>query len=163
MAERLFCQVLGVQNTQVDHLIWEIRNIRDTDSLLLICHLLIALSRNASHESQVSGLLNRETFPIRLPQTTQEEQYDHLATGRSSSEWLIADRAHLNASFSPKIPLLAFEVEQILELQNLTQLLGLENRLLSKKVISIAVTEGTPKLHVKYTNTLRSKSDFIIR
>jgi hypothetical protein len=69
----------------------------------------------------------------------------------------------LEKSFRGRVPLLAFSIEHILQMERLLKALGLEARKLSKAAKGVPVTQGSVNLHQANMDSLRVKADFILR
>jgi hypothetical protein len=129
-------------------------------------HVLERLSKLTEPDEpnkSLRQLAQKAIFPIMNPKSSCKAGYDHLAAGKTTGEWFIADRAHLETSFRGVVPLLAFSLDKNLGMQNIFRALGFEDRCLSKAVKGVAVTENPVEFHPKYTGVLRTKTDFFIR
>jgi hypothetical protein len=169
----LFCDMLGIPDAHIKHLIYEAEHFQESDDLQYRAQVFQALDsviRSQDTEEggelrwkEVESLRLLKIFPIRRPETSAENSYDYVTGDQTDQAWFIADRVHLETNFRGVIPLLAFDVEKILSMDRLLQVLGFDDRKLSKAAKEIAVAEGPVQRHIEYTSLLRVKSVFIIR
>ena len=161
----LFCNTLGLDDADIETLVAEARQIVPTDSLEYITQVFIATSHflkvpmSKTANTGVMPLAGYRIFPIQ----TGMSNFDYLSTALDTDEWYIADRSHLRQSFEGKLHLLAFDKQALEEMEPLIQELGLEQRLLSKAAIPVAMIEGMVEFHPQYTASLRAKARCIAR
>lgn len=166
---KLFCDVLQVRDLELEHVIFEMRNFAAHENIGYIKEMFNFLhswfkKRNGALDSEVKALWRQRAFPISTGAKTRSKwQYDCLRTAEAKSEWFIADREDLEASFYGKLPLLAFDFDTNLKLRELFESLGLGKRMLSACVTQRPVLGEPRHFNAKYTNFLRGKLDYIIR
>lgn len=161
---RLFCDILGIQDANLDHLVREAKEFSVADSLPYIIELLQEVEKyikDETPESSIRPLRDSNVFPIH--QSSASARFELSSPGDSLSEWFIADCTHLEESFRGKLPMLAFSVGDTGRIKRLLRMTGAENRKLSHAARGDAETVGNPRHWQDYTDTLRSKVNSILR
>jgi hypothetical protein len=166
-SQRLFCDMLGIKNADIDALVGDARKIKMTRSLENISELFHEISERLENDSSteakrtVSGLRSSCIFPIR--KNERDAGFIELCTGDDSITWFIADRQHLLDSFHGIAPLLAFSPLDIMKMTKLFQALTFEKRMLSNAVKYEPMINGYATQHGDYSTRLQSKARFITR
>jgi len=159
--------ILRVDNETLATVEMELRQLQASDQLGYILDLFKAISNYAEKEhghthSNISfSLKEHRIFPV--TNTVLAWTFESLKSGLGNEIWFIADRHHLWKSFDGVVPLLAFGVDDIGRISPALRAMGLENRLLSKRVEDVTMVRGNSRLHPRYTASLRRKAKFIIR
>ncbi|KAK5659658.1 hypothetical protein OQA88_866 [Cercophora sp. LCS_1] len=166
--EQLFTKVLTHRDMDLEVLVSEAETITPATPLSLILDIFKALAKRrqaypneALNESLARRLVSRAIFPI--DEGSPETEFDDLCTGTPETEWYIADRPHLRASFQGIVSLLSFSPPDVLSILSIITAIGLGDRLLSKIATPSLVLEGDVQLHQEHTAQFRSKSKFIAR
>ncbi|KAK1141867.1 hypothetical protein N8T08_008380 [Aspergillus melleus] len=151
--EKLFRQILGIEDAVPEDLLIEARNCHEGETYQLF--------RDADELIFKSGLTDKARtrpevrFPIR--------DFEWSLSFRSAQEmWFIADRDYLYHAFKGCSSLLAFDVQDVLQLQNLVRYFGLEDRLLSKISYSHVYNEGSSSIDRSATRKLQQKVSFLL-
>jgi hypothetical protein len=161
---RLFCDILGIQDANLDHLVREATGFSCPDGLPYLIELLQEVEKyikDDTPESSIRPLRHSNVFPIRL--SSSSSGFNYLSRGESLSEWFIADCTHLEKSFRGKIPMLAFSVGDTGRIKRLLRMTGVEHRKLSHAAQGNAETVGNSSHWQDYTNSLRLKVNSILR
>ncbi|KAK0721152.1 hypothetical protein B0H67DRAFT_536144 [Lasiosphaeris hirsuta] len=169
-SSKLFKSLLATGSGQAGDAIQSLLLIDDTTSLSRITELFVKAGsslgamNSKKAASAAKALQNKPIFPIR---EMREEGgngpgFQSLKALGDASDWYIADRDHLAASFVGVVPLLAFSVDNLKDMKPLLDALQLERRKLSKMVKSDTVPSGKVSLHVERTEHLRARSQFFI-
>jgi hypothetical protein len=161
---RLFSGALKLRDMGMEHLIEDAKALCKNDALEYIGKVFFHMEQflqDGATPDDLSALRDSKIFPIAL--TRQIGEYDELEGQASSRDWFIADRQHLATSFMGVVPLLAFTVDEIRQMEKVLRAFGLERKLLSQVVKSVARTGGPVELNQKYTTTIRKKADFVLR
>jgi hypothetical protein len=164
-SQRLFCGILGVKDMDIDTLVVEVRLIQTSTQLQHISKLFVEMSKRLCDvsptevSSSVRNLRSYRIFPIRIK--GDEQGFNDLGSGKSSENWFIADRHHLRDSFYGVVPLLAFNIDEIKEMEHLIQALGFEARKLSHVAKSKPEPKGYVFLRIDYSISLGSKVGLI--
>lgn len=162
-----FCIVLRVKNESLVTVETELRQVEASDPVDYILDLFKAIgdftekAHGRIHHTIDASLKEQRIFPV--TSTVLGSTFESLKAGLGSDVWLIADRHHLRQSFEGVVPLLAFEVSEIGRIASVLSAMGLESRLLSKRVEDVAKIDGNSRLHPRYTAYLRRKAKFIVR
>ena len=162
-----FCTVLLAENESLATVEKELRQVEASDPLDSILDLFKAISNYMGkahghiHSSIDTSLKDHRIFPI--TSTVLNWTYESLKSGIGNEIWFIADRHHLRESFDGVVPLLAFGVNEVGQLLPALRLMGLENRLLSRRVEDVTGIPGSSHLHRRYTAYLRRRVKFIVR
>ena len=148
---------------RIDDLVTEAVKFQRGTDLSYMLRIFLEMEKFLQKDaSALKGSLSRLRQPIYPTRNNELDRgYSELRYG--SWPWYIADRHHLNESFRGKVHLLAFTVEQILQMPRLLKALGWDARRLSKAAKSVPVTQGSVHLHQEYMASLRSKANFILR
>ncbi|OAL50739.1 hypothetical protein IQ07DRAFT_680093 [Pyrenochaeta sp. DS3sAY3a] len=105
------------------------------------------------------NLQYRLIFPI--TRSGQQDTFDYLAPLGLDGTWFIADRDHLRTGFNGKLPLLAFNTEELEPMDDFLKLFGIEYRKLSQLVHVSSNPRGLVDIQGSYTNFLRKRAVFI--
>ncbi|KAF4430289.1 putative Heterokaryon incompatibility protein, partial [Fusarium austroafricanum] len=177
----LFVEVIGMKKADLSTFVAEARSISPSRPLYDIIGLFREISielkkpRNKEGgEELLRNVVSCKIFPLHegndvftegpsYYSRVIEPNLDHLSTALGDSEWYIADRAHLEKSFHGKVPLLAVSCYRIHEFMPMIQALKLEGRLLSRIAKDKVLKKGEAKEHFAYTNSMRTRSDLILR
>ena len=95
--------------------------------------------------------------------TISTADFDELKLALPTSEWYIADRPHLQASFRGKVPLLAISPSTIQDISSFIEVLKLENRLLSRVAKDRAFNKGNPEVHSARTKHMTDRAYILPR
>jgi hypothetical protein len=161
---RLFCDILGIKDANLDHLVRETTGLSHSDNLSYIVEVFQELEKfikDDTPESSIRPLRDSYVFPVRL--SSASFGFNFLSPGDSISEWFIADCTHLEKAFRGKVPMLAFSVEDIGRVKRLLRMAGVEHRKLSYATQGNAETVGDSSHWQDYTDSLRSKVNSILR
>lgn len=165
---RLFCDILGVKDVRIENLVNEVAKFQRGTDLSYMSRIFLEMEKFLQKDSRalephVARLRGQRIYPTRNNEL--DRGYSQLQYGNpwSNYQWFIADRRHLNESFRGKVQLLAFSVEQIIQMPYLLRALGCDGRRLSKAAKSVPVTKGSVNLHQEYIASLRPKAHFILR
>ncbi|KAH8433984.1 uncharacterized protein LDX57_011620 [Aspergillus melleus] len=152
--EKLFRQILGIEDAVPEDLLIEASNCHEGERYQLF--------RDADELIFKSGLTKKTRtrpevrFPIR--------DFEWSLSFRSAQEmWFIADRDYLYHAFKGCSSLLAFDVQDVLQMQHLIRYFGLEDRLLSKISYSHVYNEGSSSIDRAATRKLQQKVSFLLR
>ena len=162
--QKLFCDVLGVQDAKLGSLIQEARRLSLLDDLPYIANLFTEIEKFIKDEifdENLSGLRTGRIFPVR--NSSSRNGFDQLLTADSPNEWFIADCSHFQRSFNGKIPLLAFDVRDIGRMKRLLRKAGVENRRLSAVANGTAKTIGNVTVLENKTRVFKNKVNSILR
>ncbi|ORY16274.1 hypothetical protein BCR34DRAFT_120049 [Clohesyomyces aquaticus] len=164
--EKLFREVLGLQNANTAELILEVKGLKDDDRLDHFRDIFLSLNSclvKSGGSPKVLSLKLLRVFPIRLPNSLKE--FDYLGSGEEDKiTWFIPDRAHLEAAFATKARLLAFGVDDIARMDKVFAAVGIApDRLLTTVAKSFASTSAHHFLEDEFSRTLRGKATFILR
>ncbi|ORX95880.1 hypothetical protein BCR34DRAFT_187331 [Clohesyomyces aquaticus] len=160
---QLFCNILGLRDAEIEHLVKEICQVRTLDQLSYITDLFLELEKmikDDTPEYEVASLRSRHVLPVK---TANGPGFQHLFSPMTGSQWYIPDRPQLEVSFRGKVPLLAFTTSEVSKLKRLVKLLHLETRKLSNCAVGTARTEGRTRPFQEWTNSLRAKASCILR
>ncbi|KAF4633887.1 hypothetical protein G7Y89_g4233 [Cudoniella acicularis] len=164
---KLFIGFLEIKDANLQTLVSEAKEITARSSLPVIIAIFKEIDKHlqdnssAKNAAVINPLLSSEIFPV--DEGDGETGFDDLCSGAASSEWYIADRPHFQKIFRGAVSLLAFTVEDVLQMARLITALGFEKRLLSKVASSALKTKGEVQPDRKYTDTFRAKSMLIVR
>jgi hypothetical protein len=165
---QLFKEILTHTQADFEVLVSEAEDITESTPLPWITNVFKEINRRLHTGKYKAGELHHlfrlkslDIFPVN--DGSAETSIGNLRSGTSKTEWYIADRPHLRKSFQDVIPLLAFTVEDILEMMPLITTLNLQSRLLSEAAVSNLITEGEVQYHKEHTKAFREKSKFIAR
>ena len=159
----LFRCILNTADDEIASLVARAASISPSTKLYDILDLFTQIDeaiQDVSHKKATKSLKQIRTRPI-FPITNKKKHlHDSLRTLDDES-WFIADRAHLWESFGGKVPLLAFEVKDLDEMEDLIDNLGLDCRKLSELVQVESAPRGLINEQPMYTRSLRAKSEFV--
>lgn len=161
---RLFCDILGIRDANLDHLVSEAARFSRADGLPYFIELLQEVEKfiqDDTPESSLRPLRQSYIFPVR--HASASSGFNFLSRVDSLSEWFITDCTHLEKSFRGKVPMLAFSVGDIGRIKRLLQMIGAEHRKLSHAAQGNAETVGNSSHWQDYTNSLRGKVNSILR
>jgi hypothetical protein len=161
---RLFCDILGIQDANLDHLVREAKEFPSSASLSYITELLQEVEKyikDDTPDSSIHPLRGSFIFPVRL--SSASSGFNFRARGNSPPEWFIADCTHLETSFRGKLPMLAFSVADTGRIKRLLRMTWAEDRKLSHAAKGNAETVGNSSLWQDYTDSLRGKVNSILR
>jgi hypothetical protein len=163
----LFRVIFAGGNQGRKGIVLDAQNISDSSDLEEISQIFTKMSdalRGLS-KTKASALLkmiqDKRIYPIRR----KEEQagYDDLSDIGDSASWFIADTDHLLDRFSGKVPLLAFTVTQVQDMEDLFNVLKLAQRKLSNLVKTETAAKGRITLHREYSKDLQRKARYFTR
>jgi hypothetical protein len=106
--------------------------------------------------SLLKMIQDKSIYPIR--RKTEQAGYDDLSDLGDSTSWFIADTDHFLDRFSGKVPLLAFTVTQVQDMEDLFNVLKLAPRKLSALVKIETAAKGRIILHREYSKDLQHKA-----
>ncbi|KAI0530079.1 hypothetical protein GGR58DRAFT_494730 [Xylaria digitata] len=163
---QLFKNILRHTRANLEVLVSEVEQITVSTPISWITQIFKEINKTlcskkyeAMELHRLDSLISMKVFPVKEGDT--EAGFENLCSGTADIEWYIADRPHLQQSFHGVVYLLAFTVEDVLEIMPLITALKLGSRLLSKRAVSTLKTEGNVQLHVGHTTAFREKSKFI--
>lgn len=165
--KELFCQIAGVRDNEIDVYISESKKINqksktsDISAIFLKISEVLRRDHSLRTADTVHGLLGEKIFPIRIEELAPK--FHHLGAANDRQSWYIADDLQLYQSFNKQVPLLAFPIDEIAQMNPLFDLLDLRRRKLSVIADSMINVKGSYWLHSDYTESLRSKMGFIVR
>ncbi|KAI0544642.1 hypothetical protein F4679DRAFT_589289 [Xylaria curta] len=164
----LFKNILGNLHANFEILVSEVKEATTSTPLTWITQIFKEINKRLGAKKydkeefgHLNNLISMKVFPINEGNT--DIGFENLCSGTGDTEWYIADRLHLKQSFHGVACLLAFTVEDILEMLPLIKALKLDSRLLSKQVVPAPQLVGNIQLSEGYTTTFREKSKFISR
>ncbi|KIX05483.1 uncharacterized protein Z518_06355 [Rhinocladiella mackenziei CBS 650.93] len=162
--QRLFRDFFQISNAGIRDLVREAILLRTGQPLSYIRDLLLEIEKRLETDEPTTALdviQTRGLWPVKS--MANDGEWDTLGCAKNSTPWFIADRTHLFESFRGIVPLLAFEVEDILKMPLLLRKLGGDRRRLTRAATSIAESIGSTRPNLVYQKDLRSRSDFIAR
>jgi len=109
----------------------------------------------------VKVLQNKCIYPIR--RNTEQSGFDDLCKVGESKNWFIPDSDHLLDRFSGKVPLLAFKITDVQQMEDLLNAFNLDSRKLSRIVKSETAAKGRIIQHREYSQLFLIKTTFIAR
>jgi hypothetical protein len=166
--KRLFCEILGIQDSTLTDLIHEARYCATGDSVAHITFIFHTMEKflveenPTGYKSDLRTLITCNSFPISKNWKLDTNEVLCFQNASSSSEWFIADTNPMRTTFAGIIPLLDIKVDDLAPMDQVLQELGLKSRFLSKQARSMPRTQGVVELNQELTDTFRSKVDFII-
>ncbi|KAI0856471.1 hypothetical protein F4860DRAFT_518768 [Xylaria cubensis] len=162
----LFKNILGHLDSNFEVLVSEVKEITMSTPLFWIAQIfkeinkrLCAKKYKTEERSHLDSLVSMKVFPIN--EGNADVGFENLYSGTGNMEWYIADRLHLKQSFHGVVYLLAFTVEEVLEIMPLITALKLDLRLLSKRAVPAPQLVGNVRLLSGYTTNFHEKSKFI--
>ncbi|KIW83437.1 hypothetical protein Z517_02682 [Fonsecaea pedrosoi CBS 271.37] len=168
--QRLFREFLEVRDADLQTVVTEALKITPSDDLSYIVDLFICLDkytkRSGSHltPENMTTFCTTDLFPIEPSGDGKEvSRAYYLCSCQSNSDWYIADRRHLRHGFRGKIPLLAFDNNQLAKMKWMFQLPGMKDRLLSEVAISKPLPGIQATLNHEFTTLLRARAKYIAR
>ena len=165
----LFQDILGVKEAGLQTVLTELFAISESDDLGYIFDLFTSLNKNTSTGARALITDNAETFrtipvfPIELKGSRKDPSVHHLGSISADSVWYIADRPHLRDKFRGRVPLLAFDNEQLGRMKWIYFLPFMTKRLLSKLAVCKPQRGLKATLHEPFTSLLRGRSKYIMR
>ncbi|KIW22318.1 uncharacterized protein PV07_12215 [Cladophialophora immunda] len=162
--QRLFRDFFLLPDAGIADLIRETKLVNVGDPLSYIKALFLEIEKHLEKDETTTAIDSLQTHSIwPVYKTSNEDQWDMLGCAKNSDAWFIADRAHLLESFCGIVPLLAFQVEDVLKLPLLIRKLGGDKRRLTRAVTSIAETVGILRPDPNRQADLRSRAEFVAR
>lgn len=162
--QRLFRDFFLIADAGIADLAREAKHLCVGDPLSYIKALFLEIEKYLEKDETTTAVDSLQTHSIWPVYTSEhEEDWDTLCCAKSMSSWFVADRTHLLESFRGVVPLLAFQVDDVLKMPLLIRKLGGDKRRLTRAATSIALTVGTTRLHPACQTDLRSRADFIAR
>ncbi|EXJ77094.1 hypothetical protein A1O3_10252 [Capronia epimyces CBS 606.96] len=162
--QRLFRDFFLVADATISDVVRELTLINIGDPLAYIRSLFLELEKQLEKDETSTAVDSLQTHSIWPIYTTEDkDDWDALGCAREPIPWFIADRVHLLESFQGLVPLLAFQVEDILKMPLLIRKLGVDRRRLTRAATSIAETVDVVHSDTACQDDLRSKADFIAR
>jgi hypothetical protein len=143
-------------------IILDAQNISASSDLEAISQIFTKMSEalRGLNQTKASALLKmiqgKRIYPIR--RGTEQAGYEDLSDLANSTSWFIADTDHLLDRFSGKVPLLAFTVAQVQDMEDLFKVLKLAPRRLSTLVKTETAAKGRIILHREYSRDLKQKA-----
>ncbi|OAL17688.1 hypothetical protein AYO22_11344 [Fonsecaea multimorphosa] len=161
---RLFRDFFLLPDAGIADLVRETKLLNVGDPLSYIKALFLEIEKHLEKDETTTAIDSLETHCIwPVYKTGNEDQWDMLGCARNLDAWFIADRTHLLESFCGIVPLLAFQVEDVLKIPLLIRKLGGDKRRLTRAVTSIAETVGSLRPDPTRQADLRSRAEFIAR
>jgi len=162
--QRLFRDFFLIPDAGIKDLVREAKLVCRGDPLPYIRNLLLEMEKHLEKDESITVFTQLQFHSIwPIYNGEKEEDWDTLEFANGNTAWFIADRAHLLDSFRARLPLVAFQVEDVLKMPLLMRKLGVDKRRLTRAITSIAKTTGTTRPSLNYQEQLRSKVDFIAR
>lgn len=163
----LFCEIFGVRDNEIDIYLLEAGKIGVGSRLSEIAALFHRISRvlrwdqSAATADAVRSLSKDKIFPIQIEE--DGPAFHHLSAANEAQNWYIADSIGIRRSFHKKISLLAFEAEDIAEMDVFLGFLNLAHLKLSSLATEVATPLGRLWKRQDYTDGLVDKTEFIAR
>ncbi|CAH0021674.1 unnamed protein product [Clonostachys rhizophaga] len=162
----LFQDILGVQDADLQTVLTELFSTSQTDGLGYFVKLFTYLNRHTSANARALITRNVESFKTKpvFPIDTKGEEpaVHHLGSISAESIWYIADRPHLREKFRGRIPLLAFDNDQLEKMKWIYLLPSMTKRSLSNLVVCKPLPGLKNTLHERLTHLLRSRAKHIV-
>ncbi|CAG9982412.1 unnamed protein product [Clonostachys byssicola] len=162
----LFQDILGVQDADLQTTLTELFSTSKSDGLDYFVKLFAYLNRHSSASIRALVTKNADKFKTKLvfPIDTKGERpaVHHLGSISAESIWYIADRPHLREKFRGRIPLLAFDNDQLEKMKWIYLLPSMTKRSLSNLVVCKPLPGLKSTLHERLTNLLRDRAKHII-
>ncbi|VUC27247.1 unnamed protein product [Clonostachys rosea] len=163
----LFQDILGVKDVDFQTALTELFATSKSDGLDYFVKLFTHLNMYTSADARALITRSAETFKIKpvFPIDVKGERtiVNHLGSISAESAWYIADRPHLREKFRGRIPLLAFDTEQLEKMKWIYRLPFMTKRSLSNLVVCKPRSGLKSTLHERLTNLLRGRAKYIIR
>ncbi|KAI1735424.1 hypothetical protein F4680DRAFT_435200 [Xylaria scruposa] len=163
---KLFKNVLEYLDANFEVLVAEVKQTTISTPISWIAQIFKEINKRLYAEKQeteelnhLCSLISMRVFPIN--EGNANVAFESLYSGTGKMEWYIADRLHLKQSFHGVVNLLAFTVEEIIEIMPLITALKLDSRLLSKRAVPAPQLVGNVQLLTGYTKTFHEKSKYI--
>jgi hypothetical protein len=162
----LFCKIFGIRDNEIDIYLLEAGKIDVKSRLSEIAALFLRISRvlqwdrSAATVEAVLSLSKDKIFPIQM---MEDGSAFHLRAANQAQDWYIADSIGIRQSFHKIIPLLAFEVKDIAEMNLFLEVLKLAHLKLSSLATQVARPLGHRRRRQDYTDGLSAKMEFIAR
>ncbi|KIW74370.1 hypothetical protein Z517_12310 [Fonsecaea pedrosoi CBS 271.37] len=162
--QRLFRDFFLLPDAGIADLVRETKLLTVGDPLSYIKALFLEIEKHLEKDEVTTSIDSLQTHCIwPVYKSSNEDQWDMLGCANRPDVWFIADRSHLLESFYGIVPLLAFQVEDILKIPLLIRKLGGDKRRLTRAVTSIAETVGLLRPDPVRQDDLRSRAEFIAR
>ncbi|KIW93628.1 uncharacterized protein Z519_06233 [Cladophialophora bantiana CBS 173.52] len=162
--QRLFRDFFLRPDAGIADLVREAKLLNVGDPLSYIKALFLEIEKHLEKDEMTTAIDSLQTHYIwPVYNTSNEGQWDMLGCAKNLDAWFIADRTHLLESFCGIVPLLAFQVEDVLKIPLLIRKLGGDKRRLTRAVTSIAETVGSFRPDLNRQADLRSRAEFIAR
>ncbi|OAP55444.1 hypothetical protein AYL99_10417 [Fonsecaea erecta] len=162
--QRLFRDFFLLPDAGIADIVRETKLLNVGDPLSYIKALFFEIEKHLEKDETTTAIDSLQTHCIwPIYKTSNQEEWDMLAYANNSTPWFIADRTHLLESFSGIVPLLAFQVEDVLKIPLLIRKLGCDKRRLTRAVTSIAETVGILRPDPTRQADLRSRAEYIAR
>lgn len=165
--KKLFIDVLGVYDASIETIIQETRQFTRLVNLDYIRDVFLELEKcikdlkDEVPATTAEPLHTRSIFPVRT--ISESSGFSLLRSSNSSTEWFIADSAHLARSFQGRLPLLALDVSDVGRLKRVFKVAKAEMRKLSNVADCTARVIGNEMPWPSYQDALRKKANFILR
>lgn len=159
----LFCEIFGVRDNEIDIYLLEAGNIGVGSRLSEIAALFHRISRvlrwdhSAATADAVRSLSKDKIFPIQIEE--DGPAFHHLSAANEAQNWYIADSIGIRRSFHKKISLLAFEAEDIAEMDVFLGFLNSAHLKLSSLATEVATPLGRLWKRQDYTDGLVDKTE----
>jgi len=167
--ERLFKRILDVPDLEAKHIMTELGQFTLAMKIPLMYRILRLINKQlnvgniSSLSTEVSRLKGMPIWPIEGPLPPRPGEATRLASASGRGEWFIADLNGYRQTFSGRIPMLAFNVEQQHKLWELMKAVGVHDRDISRHVkVGVGNMQETTA-HPEYTEWFRSKAPFVAR
>ena len=166
---RLFCEILGVQDTNLQDLVHEAQSFAVGDSIDHLTGIFHTMEKlldddpGAAFKVNLHALSTYKCFPVSENWELDTDRVSALQDSQQGSEWFVADTGPFRTIFAGVVPLLDIKVDDLPKMDQVLESIALKKRFLSKNASSVPRTQGAVVLNHELTDAFRSKVDFIIR
>ncbi|KAI3316471.1 hypothetical protein HD806DRAFT_517477 [Xylariaceae sp. AK1471] len=163
-SKRLFRCLLDIGSHDIASLVTKAAVINSSSKLQDISQLFKEINKelqaisHARVSQAIKPLQRKSIFPVTKIKT---ESLNSWSLSPHDTSWFIADRSHLRESFAGKVPLLAFGVKDLDDMEDLLIALHLDSRRLSKLCERKTNPTGSIRLSVQDTWFFQTRIPFI--
>jgi hypothetical protein len=171
--ERLFTELLDLDNADMSHFMEEARRFETDDSIGYIRAIFVqietCMEKEATHTKNLSALARVKIFPVTDTPVTDTlaaidnfgKSFDRLLT--PGSEFFIADTKHMLSSFVGLVPLLAFGIDDTSKMKRLLHGLEMDSKRLGRAAESLPKTAGKVEFNRQWTEWFQVRYEFMAR